>query len=54
VATAPAIGSTVQTLPPSCTAAVVNGVTYQKCGSIWYQAQVSGTTTTYVVVNPPL
>ncbi len=51
---APAIGSTVQTLPPSCTEAVVKGTTYLKCGDVWYQPQVSGPTTTYLVVNPPL
>jgi hypothetical protein len=51
--TAAAIGSTVYTLPSSCTTVVVNGITYEQCGSSWYQPQFSGTTTTYVVVNPP-
>jgi hypothetical protein len=32
---------------------VVNGITYQQCGSTWYQPQFAGTSTTYVVVNPP-
>ena len=32
---------------------VVNTVTYQQCGNTWYQPQFSGTSTTYVVVNPP-
>lgn len=51
--TAAVVGSIVQALPPSCTAVVVNGLGYQQCGSAWYQPQFSGTTTTYVVVNPP-
>jgi hypothetical protein len=51
--TAAAIGSTVYTLPSSCTTVVVNGFTYEQCGSAWYQPQFSGTTTTYVVVSPP-
>jgi hypothetical protein len=51
--TAAVIGSIVNTLPPSCTAVVINGFTYQQCGSTWYQPQISGSSTTYVVVNPP-
>ena len=51
--TAAAIGSTVYTLPSSCTTVVVNGFTYEQCGDVWYQPQFSGTTTTYVVVSPP-
>ena len=40
------------------TAAVVlvgglNGVAYQQCGSVWYQPQISGSSTTYIVVNAP-
>ena len=27
--------------------------TYQQCGSTWYQPQMSGGSTTYVVVNAP-
>jgi hypothetical protein len=53
VVTAAVVGSIVNTLPPSCSAVVVNQVTYQQCGSTWYQPQFSGTSTTYVVVNPP-
>jgi hypothetical protein len=53
VVTAAAIGSVVNSLPSSCTAVVVNQVSYQQCGSTWYQPQFSGTSTTYVVVNPP-
>ncbi|MDL9997730.1 hypothetical protein QTI24_03880 [Variovorax sp. J22P240] len=51
--TAAAVGSIVRSLPPSCTAAVVNGITYQNCGGAWYQPQYAGSQVTYVVVNPP-
>lgn len=51
--TAAVIGSVVNTLPPSCTSAVVNGIAYQRCGSTWYQPQYAGSNVTYVVVNPP-
>ena len=51
--TAAVVGSRVQTLPPSCTTVVAGGVTYQQCGSVWYQPQFVGTGTTYVVVNAP-
>jgi hypothetical protein len=32
---------------------MVNGFAYQQCGSTWYQPQISGGSTTYIVVNPP-
>jgi hypothetical protein len=51
--TSAVIGSIVHTLPPSCTAIVINGIGYQQCGSTWYQPQFVGTQTTYVVVNAP-
>jgi hypothetical protein len=51
--TAAVIGSIVNTLPAGCTTVVVNGFSYRQCGSTWYQPQLSGSTTTYVVVNPP-
>ncbi|HET6900279.1 MAG TPA: hypothetical protein VFK70_18140 [Vicinamibacteria bacterium] len=53
VVTAAVVGSIVYSIPPSCTSVVVNGFAYQQCGSTWYQPQFAGTTTTYVVVNPP-
>ena len=53
VVTAAVVGSIVHSLPPSCSTVIVNGFAYQQCGSTWYQPQLSGTTTTYVVVNPP-
>ncbi len=40
-------------LPPSCSIVSVNGISYQQCGSSWYQPQYSGSQVTYVVVNPP-
>lgn len=52
-----AIGSivTAASMPPpsSCSMTTVNGITYQRCGSTWYQPQYSGSNVTYVVVNPP-
>jgi hypothetical protein len=53
VGTAAVVGSMVHSLPPSCSAMIVNGVTYQQCGSTWYQPQYAGTTVQYVVINPP-
>ncbi|MGH9722786.1 MAG: hypothetical protein ACRD8O_21470 [Bryobacteraceae bacterium] len=51
--TAAAVGSIVNTLPPSCSVVVANGFTYQQCGNVWYQPQITGSSTTYVVVNAP-
>jgi hypothetical protein len=48
-----AIGSTWYTLPPTCVVTVVNGVTYNQCGSTWLQPEFDGTTTEYVVVSSP-
>jgi hypothetical protein len=53
VTTAAIVGSVVNSLPTSCEAVSVNGLTYQQCGSTWYQPQFMGSTVTYVVVNPP-
>jgi hypothetical protein len=48
------VGSVVNTIPySSCSAVSVNGLTYQQCGSTWYQPEFSGSAVTYVVVNPP-
>ena len=52
-ATAIIVGSIVNSLPPSCSVVYVNGLTYQHCGNTWYQPQFVGTSTTYIVVNPP-
>lgn len=51
--TAAAIGSVVYALPPDCVVSTINYTTYQHCGDVWYEPQFDGTTTTYVVVNPP-
>ena len=51
--TAAVVGSIVNTLPPSCKVVMVGAVSYQQCGSTWYQPQFSGGNTTYVVVNAP-
>ena len=53
VVTAAVVGSIVHSVPPSCTSVIVNGLAYQQCGSTWYQPQISGSSTTYIVVNPP-
>jgi hypothetical protein len=47
------VGSMVHTLPPSCSAVSINGITYQQCGSTWYQPQFAGPNVSYVVVNAP-
>lgn len=51
--TAAAIGSVAYSIPSSCVAVVSGGVTYQQCGSTWYQPQYAGTSVNYVVVAPP-
>lgn len=53
VVAAAVIGSMVNTLPPSCSTVIVNGFAYQQCGNSWYQPQISGSSTTYIVVNSP-
>jgi hypothetical protein len=51
--TAAVVGSIVDRPPAGCVTQVINGLAYQQCGNTWYQPQMSGTTTTYVVVNAP-
>jgi hypothetical protein len=53
VVTAAVVGSIVYSLPPACSAVIVNGMTYQQCGGTWYQPQYAGSQFTYVVVNAP-
>ena len=53
IVTAAVIGSRVYALPPACSVVMVNGLTYQQCGSTWYQPQFVGTSTSYVVVVAP-
>ena len=47
--TAIAVGTIVATLPPSCTAMVVNGVTYHNCAGTYYVPSGSR----WVVVEAP-
>ena len=49
VVTAIAVGTMVATLPPSCTAMVVNGVTYQNCAGTYYVPSSSQ----WVIVEAP-
>ncbi|KAF1692470.1 hypothetical protein [Pseudoxanthomonas koreensis] len=51
--TSAVIGSIVNTVPPGCVPVMVNGMTYQQCGSTWYQPQYAGTAVQYVVVPAP-
>jgi hypothetical protein len=50
--TAAIVGSVTTTLPPACTIVIVNGLSYQQCGSTWYQPQYVGSSVQYVVVAP--
>jgi hypothetical protein len=43
----------IYSLPPACTSAVVNGVTYERCGDTWYAPRFHGHRVEYVVVAPP-
>jgi hypothetical protein len=47
------IGSIVNQPPSGCVTQVVGGLAYQQCGGTWYQPQMSGGNTTYIVVNAP-
>lgn len=51
--TVAAIGSIVRQPPANCVPVVHQDITYQQCGSTWYQPQYSGTNVQYVVVSPP-
>lgn len=53
VVTAAVVGSVVHTLPPACSVVILNGFTYQQCGTVWYQPHLTGGSTTYVVVTAP-
>jgi hypothetical protein len=53
IVTAAVVGSRVYALPPACSVVIVNGLTYQHCGSAWYQPQFVGTSTSYIVVAAP-
>ncbi len=51
--TSAVIGSIVHSVPSGCSTVMVNGFAYQQCGGTWYQPQMSGSSTTYIVVNAP-
>jgi hypothetical protein len=51
--TAAVVGTRVTTLPAACSVVIVNGFAYHQCGTVWYQPQISGSSTTYIVVNAP-
>ena len=51
--TSAVVGSIVHSVPPSCVPVVINGITYQQCGTTWYQPQYAGSTVQYVVIAPP-
>lgn len=51
--TAIAIGTAVSSVPQTCVPELINGVSYQQCGSTWYQPKYIGTVLQYVVVGPP-
>ena len=51
VVTAAVVGSSVNTLPPAGSVVVVNGFTRIRSAAAWYQPQIAGGSTTYLVVN---
>lgn len=51
--TAPAIGSTVLTLPGGCTGATVNGLQYYECGGSYYKPHFGSSGVNYTVVANP-
>ena len=53
VAAAVAVGTRVARLPTGCTKVVIEGVTYQNCGGVYYRPQYEGTNLVYVVVEAP-
>jgi hypothetical protein len=53
VVTAAVVGSIVYSLPPSCSSVRIGNVTYQQCGSTWYQPQYLGSDVQYIIVESP-
>lgn len=49
---APAVGTTVTTLPPGCVETDLNGVAYQRCGSTYYKPSMMGSNLVFVVAQP--
>jgi hypothetical protein len=52
VTTAAVMGSYYYALPTGCMAVVINGITYDQCGSVYYQKTWQGNDVVYVVVQP--
>jgi len=53
VATGLAIGTYVYSVPANCVYDGYGGLTYRKCGDIWYQPQYEDSGVRYVVVKRP-
>src|SRR5271156_4489287 len=53
IVTAAVVGSIVNQPPSGCSTQIINGLAYQNCNGTWYQPQLSGSSTTYIVVNAP-
>jgi len=47
------VGNVTYVLPSECSVQVVNGITYNQCGSTWYEPQFVGDQVSYIVVSPP-
>lgn len=48
-----AVGTAVFSLPTPGTTFLDGDITYQQCGSSWYQPQFDGPSVTYAVLAPP-
>jgi hypothetical protein len=46
------VGSIVTVLPPGCVQTTLNGVAYERCGSTYYQAAMSGSNLVFIVAQP--
>jgi hypothetical protein len=53
VATGLAIGTYVYTVPPNCIYEEYGGLTYRRCGDVWYQPSYEDAGIRYVVVKQP-
>lgn len=51
--TALAVGTVIATIPPSCVAVVVNGVSYEDCNGNWFERRYDGHKVVYVAVANP-
>jgi hypothetical protein len=53
VATGLAVGTYVNSLPTNCVYETYGGLTYRRCGDIWYKSQYEDSGVRYVVVKRP-